>query len=131
MDLMSKPKLNQEAADDFAARLRELRRQRNMTQAELSRAAQVSHVHIGRLEKGLSQPTADFIKKLADALGVMPGYLLDGTQQAAVAANIEDLELAQQFQQLSKLPNEDKAIIKSVVDAFLFKRQVQSLSRGA
>jgi len=128
---MSKPKVSKEAAEDFATRLRDLRRQQNLTQAELARRAEVSHVHIGRLEKGASQPTADFIKKLADALGVLPGYLIDGTQQAAVAANIEDLELAQQFQQLAKLPKEDKAIIKSVVDAFLFKRQVQSLSRGA
>jgi len=128
---MSKPKPNQEAAEDFAQRLRELRRQQNLTQAELARLAEVSHVHIGRLEKGVSQPTADFIKKLAQALGVLPGYLLDGTQQQAVAAQIEDLELAQQFQQLSKLSQDDKAIIKSVVDAFLFKRQVQSLSKGA
>ena len=127
---MSKPKVDKESAEDFAARLRELRRQRNLTQAELARMADVSHVHIGRLEKGVSQPTADFIKRLADALGVFPGYLLDGSQQQAVAANIEDFELAQQFQQLAKLPQEDKAIIKSVVDAFLFKRQVQSLSRG-
>jgi transcriptional regulator with XRE-family HTH domain len=110
-------------------RLRDLRRQRNLTQAQLARLAEVSHVHIGRLEKGVSQPTADFIKKLAEALGVFPGYLLDGEQQNAVAANIEDFELAQQFQQLAKLPAEDKLIIKSVVDAFLFKRHVQSLSK--
>jgi len=122
--------VEKESAEDFAARLRELRRQRNLTQAELARLADVSHVHIGRLEKGVSQPTADFIKRLAEALGVLPGYLLDGSQQQAVAANIEDFELAQQFQQLAKLPQEDKAIIKSVVDAFLFKRQVQSLSRS-
>ncbi|MFN8613797.1 MAG: helix-turn-helix transcriptional regulator [Vulcanimicrobiota bacterium] len=128
---MSKPKVDPGAAEDFAARLRELRRRRNFTQAELARRAGVSHVHIGRLEKGVSQPTADFVKKLADALGVMPGYLIDGSQQEAVTANIEDLELAQQFQQLARLPREDKAIIKSVVDAFLFQRQVQSLSRGA
>jgi len=127
---MSKPRVEKESAEDFAARLRELRRQRNLTQAELARLADVSHVHIGRLEKGVSQPTADFIKRLAEALGVLPGYLLDGSQQQAVAANIEDFELAQQFQQLAKLPQEDKAIIKSVVDAFLFKRQVQSLSRS-
>jgi transcriptional regulator with XRE-family HTH domain len=127
---MSKPKVDKEVAEEFASRLRELRRQRNLTQAELARLANVSQVHVGRLEKGVSQPTADFIKKLAEALGVLPGYLLDGSQQQAVAANIEDFELAQQFQQLSKLPQEDKAIIKSVVNAFLFQRHVQSLSKA-
>lgn len=60
---------------------------------------------------------------------VFPGYLLDGEQQNPFAAKIEDLELAQQFQQLAKLPAEDKLILKSVVDAFLFKRHVQSLSK--
>lgn len=125
---MSKPKPQLDNPNGFSQRLRELRRQKNLTQLELAKLSEVSQVHIGRLEKASSQPTADIIKRLADGLGVSSGYLIEGQSEKAVLTNLEDAELASQFQQISKLPQEEKTILKSLVDAFLFRRQVQSLS---
>jgi transcriptional regulator with XRE-family HTH domain len=122
---MSKPKVSAENATGFAQRLRELRRRKNLTQIELAELTGVSSVHIGRLEKGSSQPTAEIIKRLGEGLGASSGYLLDGTEENAVTAYLEDAELAEQFQLISRLPSEDKAVIKVLVDAFLFKRQVE------
>jgi transcriptional regulator with XRE-family HTH domain len=53
----------------FAARLRELRHSRGMTQAELARAAQISAVYVGRLEGGRAAPGIDLVGRLAQALG--------------------------------------------------------------
>jgi len=36
--------------------------------------------------------------------------------------------LLEQFQEVEKLPDQDKALVKSFLDAFLFKRKVQSMS---
>ena len=60
----------------FAARLRELRRSRGLTQAELARKAKVALSYIGRLEGGLSAPGIDLADRLATALGVGPEELL-------------------------------------------------------
>jgi transcriptional regulator with XRE-family HTH domain len=53
----------------FAARLRELRLARGMTQLQLARDSQVSYSYIGRLEKQEAAPGIDTVQRLAAALG--------------------------------------------------------------
>jgi transcriptional regulator with XRE-family HTH domain len=53
----------------FADRLRELRRSRGMTQAELARYAEVSVTHLSELENGEIAPGIDLVDRLARALG--------------------------------------------------------------
>ena len=53
----------------FAARLRELRLARGMTQVQLADQAQVSFSYIGRLEKEEAAPGIDTVQRLAAALG--------------------------------------------------------------
>ena len=60
----------------FAARLRELRRNRGLTQAELARRSKVALSYVGRLEAGLSAPGIDLADRLAIALGVGSDELL-------------------------------------------------------
>lgn len=58
-----------EAVRFFAARLREVRRSRGMTQQELSRRAHVTPSYIWRLESGGAAPGIDLVARLARALG--------------------------------------------------------------
>jgi transcriptional regulator with XRE-family HTH domain len=127
---MSKPKPGVLYETGFSERLKAARRSKNLTQIELAKLTDVSYVHIGRLEKGTSQPTADIILRLATGLGVTAGFLLDGTHQT-IAACLEDAEFARQFQLAESLPPGEKAILKSLVEAFLFRHQVQQLGRAA
>jgi transcriptional regulator with XRE-family HTH domain len=53
----------------FAARLREVRRSRGMSQVELSRRAHVTQSYVWRLESGGSSPGIDLVGRLARALG--------------------------------------------------------------
>ncbi len=53
----------------FAARLREVRRSRGMTQAELARRANVTASYVWRLESGGAAPGIDLVDRLASALG--------------------------------------------------------------
>jgi transcriptional regulator with XRE-family HTH domain len=112
----------------FADRLRQLRKQRDLSQAELAQRAGLHPNLIGRYERGESRPTADTLKGLADALGVSGDYLLEGATDQAAKARFEDRELLEQFQEVERLTDEDKALVKSFLDAFLFKRKVQSMS---
>ncbi len=60
----------------FAERLRELRRGRGMTQADLAERARVTATYVGRLENAGAAPGIDLVARLAAALGVGPAELL-------------------------------------------------------
>jgi len=115
--------------DGFAKRLRELRKQKKLSQAELAKIVGVHHTHIGRYERGVSaRPAADTLKKLADILGVTTDYLIEGATEEVAKAKIEDRELLRQFQEVEELPEEDKYVIKKLLDAFLTKKKIQALA---
>ncbi|MBL0382490.1 MAG: hypothetical protein JKP90_23405 [Desulfofustis sp. PB-SRB1] len=58
---------------------------------------------------------------MADALGVSSDYLIEGTTADAAKAKFEDRELLLQFQEVEKLEEEDKQVVKKLIDAFLTK----------
>lgn len=46
-----------------------------------------------------------------------------------VAEVVEDRELLKRFQEVGQLPDEDKNVVKKLLDAFLTKKQSQALAR--
>jgi len=113
----------------FADRLRSLRKQKNLSQTELGQQAGLHYTHIGRFERGLSRPGGDTLKRLADALDVTGDYLLEGAEDEAARAKFSDRELLKQFQEVERLPDADKHVVKTLLDAFLTKKQLQTLLR--
>jgi len=115
-------------ADGFAQRLRQLRKQRDLSQTELGKLVDLHYTHIGRYERGTSRPSADAARRLAEALGVSTDYLMEGATEEAARARFEDRELLRQFQEVEDLPDEDKLVVKKLLDAFLTKKHVQKLA---
>ena len=74
----------------FAARLRELRHSRGMTQAELARAAHITTSYVGRLEAGGSAPGIDLVQRLATALGTTVNDLLPTTASPDTQTALRD-----------------------------------------
>jgi transcriptional regulator with XRE-family HTH domain len=60
----------------FAAKLKELRSTRGMTQADLAQKAGISPTYVSELENADSTPGIDLIDRLARALGVDAAELL-------------------------------------------------------
>ncbi|MFP1830930.1 helix-turn-helix domain-containing protein [Lonsdalea quercina] len=106
-----------------------MRRQKGLSQSELGKLADLHDTHIGRFERGTSRPGGDTLKRLADALDVTGDYLLEGATDEAAKARFEDRELLRQFQEVEPLPDEDKEVIKKLLDAFLTKKQLQALAK--
>lgn len=76
-----KPRIQHAAiVDRFAARLRELRLSRGMTQLELARQARVTTSYVGRLEAGGAAPGIDLVERLAAAIGTTAHDLLPLTE---------------------------------------------------
>jgi transcriptional regulator with XRE-family HTH domain len=86
--------------------------------------------NISRYERGLAMPNSDTLRKLSEALGLSGDYLMDGSVEDGARARFEVRELLYQFQQIQKLPNEDKLTVKKLLDAFIFQRTLQGLASG-
>lgn len=114
----------QDIKDDFPRRLKQLRTERKLSQSALAEIVGLHYTHIGRYEKGQSRPSTDALKKLADALGVTTDYLIEGETTEIAKNRLEDRELLQQFQEVEKLPDEEKKTVKSFLDAFLMKQKM-------
>lgn len=67
-------------------RLRELRRQRLLSQAELARLSGVGEVTINRIERGHVEPRLSTLRRLAIALQVSPEELLAEGGEGKAAA---------------------------------------------
>ena len=67
--------------------------------------------------------------KLADALNTTTGFLIHGSVQDKAASDIDDNELLNLFRSVEKMNNEDKSVIKTVIDALITERQIQQLAQ--
>jgi transcriptional regulator with XRE-family HTH domain len=108
-------------------RIKDLRKQKNLSQSELADKVGISYAQIGRYETKGSQPPAETLKKIADALGVTPDFLIYGTSGEKAKTKLKDADLIQQFQAIESMDEEDKNVVKKLIDAFITKKQLQKL----
>lgn len=106
-------------------RIKQLRKKINLTQQQLAEQVGITYIQIGRYETGKSNVSADVLQKIAKALNTTADFLMNGGN----AQQLSDKELLQQFKEVELLPNEDKHLIKTFIDAFLTKRKIQKLAQ--
>jgi transcriptional regulator with XRE-family HTH domain len=109
-------------------RIKELRTAKKLTQSDLAKLVGLTYIQIGRYETGKSAPSADVLNKLAEALGTTNDFLMNGSGNDMISAQLTDKELLSQFKEVEKLNQEDKHLIKTFIDAFLTKRHIQKLA---
>src|SRR5262245_24373934 len=71
---------HEEVVERFARRLRELRVERGLTQADLAKRAEVTATYVSKLESAGAAPGIDLVEKLATALGVGLADLIPSKQ---------------------------------------------------
>jgi hypothetical protein len=74
------------------------------------------------------QPQGNVINKLADTLGTSIDFLISGGKDEKVKASLKDAELLQQFKAVEQFTDDDKAVVKKLIDAFIIKKQLQQMA---
>ncbi len=88
-------------------------------------AEEIHYSQIGRYERNEASPSADVLKKMANALDVSTNYLMTGTTDDLAAENIQDKSLINQFNRITELSEENKTVVSKLIDAFLFQQEMK------
>ncbi len=114
---------------DFPQRLAALRKQHNLTQAQLAERIDIHVVvQLRRYEVGSSQPALDVIRKLSTAPQISADILLFGKDQRGPD---EDFRL--QFEAVSRFDEEENRVVRSLLEGMILKheaRRWQSVSES-
>ena len=110
---------------EFKDRLKQSRTAKGFSQAELSKMVEVHVTNISRYERGENKPTTEVLSKLANALDTTTDYLMNGSSDELANSNISDKELLSLFKRVNTLSAEKKKTVKDLLEAFIFKADIQ------
>jgi|LakMenEpi03Aug12_release.lakeMendotaPanAssembly.Ray.scaffolds.fasta_scaffold175254_3 transcriptional regulator with XRE-family HTH domain len=114
---------------DFHQRLKQLRTEKGLSKGDLATLATVHYSQIGRYEEKGATPSADIMAKIANALGVSSDFLMNGSSNELADSSLTDKELLNQFKAIEAMQEDDKTVIKTLIDAFITKKKVQQLAK--
>jgi|ERR1051326_4368427 transcriptional regulator with XRE-family HTH domain len=100
--------------EGFPGRLLALAKERSLTPQALK-----------RYESGVSQPTLDVIKRLAQALRVTSDYLLFGKNGRG-----QDEDLRLEFEAVSRFDPDAKKVEKQVLESMILQQEARRWSSG-
>lgn len=109
----------------FGDNLKKIRAEKNISQGELAKMINVHATHVSRYERNLTSPTIDVAKKIADALEVSTDTLIYGSDEKIISSKLNDEELLQLFSKVQVLSKDDIHSIKTMLKAFVFKKDIQ------
>ncbi len=113
----------------FPERLRLARQQKGFTQGQLAQRVGSDSQRISKYERGVMVPTTPILVKLADALDVSLDYLLRDAEDKPIG-KIRDAALLDQFTQIDSLAEDDKQLVKGLLDAFIKKNKFEMLAQN-
>lgn len=113
---------------DFHQRLKQIRTGKGLSKSELASLVGVHYSQIGRYEEKGATPSADIMAKIANALGVSSDFLMSGSSDELADSSLTDKELLNQFKAIEKMQEQDKSVIKILIDAFITKKKIQLLA---
>ena len=115
---------------DFGKNLVALRKERQLTQAELSELLDVQPRLLGRWERGQGKPQFDYILKLADVLEVSLDRLLRGQSDAPETFDIRNRKLKELCKQVDQLGEDDQNVICRFLDMAVRHNKLREIVSG-
>ena len=113
----------------FGKNLAKLRKEKGLTQEELVKISGVAISQIRRYETDKSTPSLDAIIKIVKALGVSIDEIVFNKITAVAENKIIDRELLQQFESISSMGEDEKYVVKKILEGVIVKHQVESVMK--
>ena len=111
----------------FGRNLAKFRKQRGLTQEELVKLSGVGISQIRRYEADKSKPSLDATIRLVKALGVSIDEMVFDKTTAIASNKIIDRELLEQFEMISYMDEEERNLVKKILEGVIVKNQVEKL----
>lgn len=107
---------------EFAERLKTLRKQVKLTQAQIAEKLDISQQAYASWERGVKKPTQENLVKIAQVLNVSVDYLVGNSDENLKEEELDNVELL--FRMNSKgLTDEEKKIFKQELIEFMEERK--------
>lgn len=101
-------------------RIKQLRREREITQQEFGKKIGCHLQSVVRYEKDLVYPTADILQKMAEVFNVSIDYIVLGDSDST-AIRVQNKELFKRFQQLDRMSPDEIKDLMGVMDVYIQK----------
>lgn len=108
-------------------KLRTLRAEKGLSQAALGEISGVNSKLLSKYENERIVPTADTLRKIAQALQISADYLIFDNAPKSGISQLKDLELFEKFQEVESMSLENRTMIKNMIDALIIKSKVESV----
>lgn len=116
-------------AVEFAEKIKRLRAERSWSQKDLAEAAGVTKLMISKYETGRCAPNLENVGKLARVLGVTTDYLIYDSVPRNGKVEVRDVDLYERLQAAQDLPDEDRAVLKHVIEGLAARRQMDQFAQ--
>ena len=110
----------------FGENLKNIRQAKKISQGQLAEMTNLHPSHVSRYERDLSTPSIDIVKKFAEALEVSVDALVYGSMEEKAKDGKLDPELLNIFLKTQALTVEDLDCVKRMLNAFIFKTDIQT-----
>lgn len=102
-----------------------IRTQKGYSQRELAEMLDMHATHLSRYERNVTAPSIEVVKKISEVLGVTTDMLIYGSDDDKVKDKINDNDLLNMFNKVQKFDKQELSCVKSLLEAFIFKRELQ------
>jgi transcriptional regulator with XRE-family HTH domain len=109
----------------LAEKIKKIRKEKGMSQAELAKKIGINIRMISLYESGKSTPSMETIQKLASLFGVTTDYLCYEGPMNYESMDIKDKSLIPVFEEIDRMNEKEKEVIKFFVEAVAFKRRTK------
>lgn len=108
---------------DFGKHLKQLRSEKGFSQEVFANKIGVHVTNLSKYERNISTPSLDIAEKMAKELSISLDQLVYGVNKANSILN--DNQLLNLFTKTQSLPENQKATVKDLLEAFILKTDLQ------
>lgn len=112
-------------------KIKELRAEKGLSQAALEELSGVNSKLLSKYENERIVPTADTLRKIAEALQISSDYLIFENAPKNGISQLHDLELFEKFRVVEQMAPENRNMIKNLIDAVIIKSKLEDVIKPA